>query len=126
MKSPVATCRGFTLLEVTVALAILAVAFTTLSTLQARNLGLTAETRILTQGTLAARDVLARLQLGLLPVEDGEGEMGADHPGWRWIVRARREGVRGLVQLEFAVFEDRAGPEKALSFWVLARMGESP
>jgi general secretion pathway protein I len=119
--------EGFTLLEVTVALAILAVAFTALSALQARNLTLTAETRLLTEGTLAARDLLARLQSGLLPLENAEGgEMGPEHPGWRWLVRIRDEGIPGLRRMECAVFEEHGGPEKGVSFWVLVKKEQEP
>jgi prepilin-type N-terminal cleavage/methylation domain-containing protein len=120
--------KGFTLLEVTLALAILAFAFTALSSLQARNLILTAEDRGLTQATLAARDVLAALQAGLLPLEGGEGNLGEEHPRWRWRTRvketalsgSKEEPLKGLMVVELTVFEGN-DPDQGTSFWILLR-----
>ena len=117
---------GFTLLEVTIALAVLAVAFTALSSLQARNLTLTAEDRLLTESTLAARDLLAQMQSGLLPVENGEGEMGADHPGWRWMVRVRNLDVKGLYGAEIIVFPVQSTPEKGAAYWLIVYKEPEP
>jgi prepilin-type N-terminal cleavage/methylation domain-containing protein len=114
---------GFTLLEVTLALAILAVTFTALSTLQVRNLTLTAEDRVLTQATLAARDLLAQIQLGMISPRDGEGDFGSDHLGWRWILRVRDIGVKNLAGLEMTLFEGQ-DPAKGTVFWFLVYQGE--
>ncbi len=121
MKGNKCPCGGFTLLEVTLALAIMAVAFTALSVLQARNLTLAAEDRIITQATLASRDLLARIQSGVLPVQNADGEMGPDHPGWRWAMRVREEGGSRMRRVDMLVFEEGSGPEKGLSFFLLIR-----
>ncbi len=129
MRNP--KCKGFTLLEVALALAILALAFTALSSLQARNLTLTAEDRALTQATLAARDVLAALQAGLLPLEGGEGDMGEEHPGWRWRTRVSEkplsgsgdEPLKSLRMVELTVFQGN-DPDKGIAFWLFLRQEE--
>lgn len=109
------------MLEVTLALAIMAVAFTALSVLQGRNLTLAAEERIITRATLASRDLLARIQSGLLPAQNGEGEMGPDHPGWRWAIRVREEGGSRMRRVDMLVFEEGSGPDKGLPFFLLIR-----
>jgi prepilin-type N-terminal cleavage/methylation domain-containing protein len=58
-RAPLATQRGFTLLEVLVATAILGVAVVTLLGLHARNLDLAAETGEITIAATLASDVLA-------------------------------------------------------------------
>jgi hypothetical protein len=109
------------LLEVTLALAIMAVAFTALSVLQSRNLTLAAEGLAITRATLASRDLLARILSGALPVQSADGEMGPDHPGWRWAIRVREEAGSSLRRVDMLVFEERAGPEKGFSFFLLLR-----
>lgn len=121
MKGRRWSCRGFTLLEVTLALAIMAVAFTALSVLQGRNLTLAAEDRIITRATLASRDLLARIQSGVLPLQNAEGEMGPDHPGLRWAIRVGEEGGSRMRRVDTLVFEEGSGPEKGLSFFLLVR-----
>lgn len=112
---------GFTILEVTLALAVLAVALTALSTLQVHNLTLTAEDNTLTEATLAARDLLARLQAGQIPLENGEGEMGEEHPGWRWTLRVEELGVSGLLKAEFFLIKFGMSPHRAIRFWLVAQ-----
>lgn len=112
--------RGFTLLEVSLALAVLAVALTALSTLQARNLTLTAEDRLLTEATLAGRDLLARIQGGQIPLENGEGELGEDHPGWQWAIRVEDLGVARLARVEMVLLKAGMTHERAVRFWLVA------
>lgn len=117
---------GFTLLEVTLALALLALALTALSTLQARNLTLTAEDKLLTEATLAARDLLARIQTGQLPLQDAEGEMGDDHPGWRWSIRLEELPGTALARMEMILFRPEMSPERALRFWMVVYRRPAP
>lgn len=111
--------NGFTLLEVTLSLALLALALTALSTLQARNLALTAEDRLLTEATLAARNLLTRVQTGQVPLQDSEGDLGEDHPGWRWSIRLEEMAGTSLARMEMILFKPEMGPERALRFWLV-------
>ena len=110
---------GFTFMEVVLALAILAVAFTALSTLQAKNIKLTAEDQKITRETLAARDVIARVRAGIIPVEDNEGEIGDDFPGWRWRIRTEDLAEEGLKRVTVRIFEEQTDPEEGEMFWFL-------
>jgi hypothetical protein len=102
-------------------LAVLAVAFASLSTLQTRNLTLTAEDQELTQGTLAARDIFAQLQSGMLPLEDDEDKVGKDHPDWRWRLRIEDTELEELQRIEVTVFKKGDDPEEGLTFWSFSR-----
>lgn len=117
---------GFTLLEVTLALALLALALTAISTLQARNLTLTAEDKLLSEATLAARDLLARVQTGQIPLQDGEGDLGEDHPGWRWNIRLQELASVSLARMEMILFKPEMNPERAQRFWLLVYRKPTP
>ncbi len=74
---------GFTLLEVMIAMAILAIALTSLFGSQSASVALATETRFNTQAPLLARMQLAEIQYAdeIIPAE---GDFGDDFPGFRW------------------------------------------
>lgn len=76
---------GFTLLEVMIAVAILAIALTSLFGSQSTSVALATETRFNTQAPL-----LAQMQLTKILSEEeyipGEGDFGADFPGFQWVL----------------------------------------
>lgn len=108
------------------ALAILAIAFTALSTIQARNIFLTAEDREITQTTLASRDVLARIQTGEIPAENGTGTMGDDFPEMAWRLSVEETGFEGLLKVRVTVFREGGDPDDGESFWLLLGAREEP
>lgn len=77
--------KGFTLLEVMVAVAILAIALTSLFGSQSTSVALATETRFNTQAPL-----LAQMQLTKILSEEeyipGEGDFGDDFPGFSWVL----------------------------------------
>ncbi len=87
-----ARCRGaagFTLLEVMVALAVVATAFTALLGLQVRNVRLVAREQAYTQALLLARSMITEVELAGYPeVGFAEGDFEDTHPGrypgFRW------------------------------------------
>lgn len=113
------SASGFTILEVALALAILALALVALSTLQARNLTLVSEESLLTEGVLAARDFMARILAKALPLEIGEGEMGEGHPGWRWAMAVEQAEDSHLARIEVRLLKEGQEPQRAISFWFL-------
>jgi general secretion pathway protein I len=87
---PAKSCHqdsGFTLLEVMVAVAILAIALTSLLGSQSASVGLATETRFHIQAPLLARKQLAELVVRkeLFP---GEGEIGEEFPDFHWELKA--------------------------------------
>jgi len=79
---------GFTLLEVLVALAVIAFAFVGLLGLHARNIQAIARDQNLTRATLLARELISRVQFqvlseGIQNLSDGQGTFEG-YPGYRW------------------------------------------
>jgi general secretion pathway protein I len=80
---------GFTLLEVMVALAVIATAFTALLGLHVRNLRLAAREQAYAQSMLLARSLITEVELGGFPdVGEAQGDFEAEfpgrYPGYRW------------------------------------------
>ncbi len=81
--------RAFTLLEVLVALAILAIALTTLFGAQSGSLNLAAEAKFATTASLLAGLKRAELESGRLAPVDAQGDFGKDFPGYTWKMDVR-------------------------------------
>lgn len=87
---PVKSCSqelGFTLLEVMIAVAVLAIALTSLLGSQSASVGLATETRFHVQAPLLARKQLAELVAGGELISS-EGEVGEEFPGFHWELQA--------------------------------------
>ncbi len=87
---PVNSCRqdaGFTLLEVMIAVAVLAIALTSLLGSQSASVGLATETRFHIQAPLLARKQLAELVVRK-ELFASEGEIGEEFPGFHWELQA--------------------------------------
>lgn len=83
-------CRkGFTLLEVLVAMAILAIAMVTLFGAQSQSLSLATEAKFNTNASLLAGMKLAELSSGRLEPVDAEGDFGEDFRGYTWKMEVR-------------------------------------
>ena len=117
--------RGFTLLEVMVALAILATAFTALLSLHARNLKTIAQDRGYTEALFLARERLAQIELQEAPeVGASSGDFESIHPGeypgYRWellvIVPGFFQGVREVTVR--VIPPDGEGGAAELTLWV--------
>lgn len=77
--------RGFTLLEVMVALAMVAVALTAVIGSQSQGVSLAAEARFSTTASLLANSIIAQYET-MNPVDlvDGSGDFGESFPGYTW------------------------------------------
>lgn len=89
--------RGFTLLEVLIAVAILAIALVALLSLHGRNIRVVAYDRQLSRATLLAQGVMTRT-LVADPFPDPTQDRGefADDPGFRWQVEVLHGPTRDL------------------------------
>ncbi|RLB91322.1 MAG: prepilin-type cleavage/methylation domain-containing protein [Deltaproteobacteria bacterium] len=82
-KSP-----GFTLLEVMVAMAIIAIALTAVLGSQSQSVSLATEAKFSTTAVLLAQDKLAEIEAEKIgDLTSGSGDFGEDFPGYRWNLR---------------------------------------
>lgn len=103
---------GFTLVEVMVALAVIAFAFVGLLGLHGRNIKAIARDQSLTRATLLARELVSQIQFqvssgGLEDLSDSHGTFEG-YPGFRWervVVPTELEEVRQVVVR--VVWDDR-------------------
>jgi general secretion pathway protein I len=80
-------CSGFTLLEVMIAVAILAVALIVLYGSQSRGLSYATEAGFYTTATSLAGMKLAELQCGTVEPLQETGDFGAQFPGFGWRIK---------------------------------------
>jgi general secretion pathway protein I len=81
-------CRGFTLIEVLVAIAILTIALTSIYRLQSDTFRMSADARFYAMAPLLAQQQLSTLERqGLSNATDGSGDFGQEYPGYQWAVR---------------------------------------
>jgi general secretion pathway protein I len=81
--------QGFTLLEVLVALAVLAIALTSIYRLQGQTFLMSASARFYSQAPQLARMKLAEVELQeFKDIIGGNGDFGEDYPGYDWTLSA--------------------------------------
>ncbi len=108
LKSHALRLKGFTLLEVLVAMAVLAVALVSLLGLYNRSLLLTIRAQRLSTATLLAEEMLTRTQLeGTNAMRMTAGDFADLHPGqypeFRWYRTLRPTALEGLWELRVGV-----------------------
>ncbi len=107
-KSLASSLKGFTLLEVLVAMAVLAVALVSLLGLYNRSLLLTIRAQRLSTATLLAEEMLTRTQLeGMGAMRATAGDFADLHPGqypeFHWYRTMRPTALAGLWELRVGV-----------------------
>jgi general secretion pathway protein I len=78
--------NGFTLLEVMIAISILAIALTVLLGNQSQSLRLAEESRFAFTASLLIKEKLADFQIAEEELTSTEGDFGDDYPGYFWSV----------------------------------------
>ncbi len=113
---------GFTLLEVMIAVGIIAIALVTLLGAQSQSVSIAAAARFDTTAALLAQGKMAELCVqGFEGVSDGEGDFGEDYPGFTWKVEVREltvdeiglEGLAGMLKAVDLVVRSRDDEERA-------------
>jgi general secretion pathway protein I len=98
-------CRqGFTLLEVMIAMAILAISLVAVFRSQSQSVKMAGEARFLTTASLLAQGKMAELE-SLKPQElsDGNGGFGEDFPDYLWRVEVKDTAFQYLKKIDVIV-----------------------
>ena len=128
MSLPERAARGFTLLEVLVAVAVLGLALVSLLALHVRNIDLIARDQRVTEATMLARGLMAEVDAGPFPdlgVTDGDFEL--DYPGrypdLRWEQEVVTAPVPDIREVRVRVFhgEIESGDDVTLTYYVRRR-----
>lgn len=90
---------GFTLLEVMIAVAILAIALTSLLGSQSHSLSLAIEARFNSISSFLVQEKLAELDAGVLEFANDEGDFGEDFPGYTWQLEVEQAQFDNVEQL---------------------------
>ena len=90
---------GFTLLEVMVAIAILAITLSALFGSQAQSLSLAEEVQFNIQAGTLAKAKLSEYESGLTSPENADGEFGEEFPGYIWKAEVQEADIEGLPAL---------------------------
>ena len=94
---------GFTLLEVLVAIAILAISLTTIYGSQARSLALASEAQFRVTASFLAGMKLAELESGMAGLVSDDGVFGDEYPGYTWktsVENASLQDIREFSGIE--------------------------
>lgn len=97
---------GFTLLEVMIAVSILAIAFVSLFGSQSRSLSYATETLFNTHAPMLASLKLAEVESGVLSPGESSGDFGDDFPGYVWELNVddtTLDSVASLADLEITM-----------------------
>lgn len=104
--------RGFTLIEVMVALAIVAFAFVALLGLHNRNILLVANGQQLAQATLRARELITQMELlEGFPDEGTSSGPIQGYPGFRWEREVRSTALDAVREVRLRVIWDDRIPD---------------
>lgn len=90
---------GFTLLEVMIAISLLAIALTTLFGSQSQSVSLAATVKFDSQAPFLAQMKMAELTTASDPVSADSGDFGEDFPGFHWQVEAEDVKLDGSESL---------------------------
>ena len=120
--------RGFTLLEVLVAVAVLGFALVSLLGLHVRNIDLIARDERVTAATLLARALMTEVEIGPFPdlgATDGDFELDYPdrYPDLRWEREVLTTPVPNVREVRMRVFrgEQESGDDVTLTYYVRRR-----
>ena len=123
--------KGFTLLEVMVAISILAIALTVLLGNQSQSMRLAEESRFAFTSSLLIKEKLADFQISGEVLSNADGDFGEDFPGYFWSVEvdtpdfddypALTGAEQFIQQIDLKVF--RADEKQTLSIRRLKLIG---
>jgi len=96
---------GFTLLEVMIAMAILAIALMAVLQMQSQSISMATEARFTTTASLLAQSKMAEVESGAFLTNRIEnGDFGPDYPRYGWNLKVADTRIPGFKRVEMTVF----------------------
>lgn len=114
--------RGFTLLEVMVALSVVAIALVILLETAVRAIDMNAQSHVLTQAAMAADNRMANIEASGFPeLGDSEIEEDPDFPGYFWKSSVQETPFTGTRMIRVSIYSDKEGEKDLfdLTYYVL-------
>lgn len=102
------SAKGFTLMEVMIAMAILAIALVTIFQSQSQSISMTGHSRFLTTASLLAQARMAEIEvLDMRDVRTDSGDFGDGFPDYAWRVEVRGTDFAIVKKIELTVTNKR-------------------
>jgi general secretion pathway protein I len=96
---------GFTLLEVMIAMAILAIALLAVFQLQSQSISMSSESRFMTTASLLAQSKMADIEGGTsLGNQSKKGDFAPDYPEYAWTIQVTDTQIARFKRIEVNVF----------------------
>lgn len=100
--------RGFTLLEVMIAMAILAIALVAVYRSQSQSISMAGDSRFLTTASLLAQSRMAELDSAdPAGIRSEGGDFGKDFPDYKWEVEIEETDIKLIKKIIVTVVNDR-------------------
>ncbi len=108
--------RGFTLLEVMIAMAVLSISLLVVFQSQSQSVSMMASSRATTMLTLLAQAKMAELETAnISSLESGSGDFGPDYPDYTWASNVTTEDERLLKKIVLKVQNSRLKKGNAIT-----------
>lgn len=106
--------KGFTLLEVMIAMSILVIALVAVFQSQSQSLSMSGRTRFLTTASLLAQGKMAELEAAdPEDIVSSRGKFSEDFPGYFWRVKLTNTAFRHLKKIDVIVTNDKLNANNA-------------
>lgn len=103
-RSKIQDLRGFTLLEVMIAMTILAIALVTVFQSQSQSISMESQARFSTTAALLAQGKMAELEAAQArDLMSGRGDFGENFPDYTWEVDVRASEINDLKKIDLVV-----------------------
>lgn len=103
-KQPDKTSKGFTLMEVMIAMVILAVALVAVFQSQSHSISLATDSRFMTTAALLAQSKMAEVEAGsILDTNSKDGDFGTDYPEYTWHLEIGDTQIPKFRKIEITV-----------------------
>jgi general secretion pathway protein I len=99
--------KGFTLMEVMIAMAILAVALVAVFQSQSQSISMSTDSRFMTTAALLAQSKMAEVEAGsILDTNSKDGDFGTDYPDYTWRLDIGDTQIPKFRRIEITVKND--------------------